>query len=110
MLNVKTMGLSTYGGMRTIDAGTSCLFTLHRYFGPCALVLVLTNQCGIPLTNAWASAAWFQFSNKASVPANHYCPAYQSTGVTWEDISNAVKADFIPSDTVTRLKPDWESL
>jgi hypothetical protein len=110
VFNVKTMGLLTYDGTRTLDAVTSFLFTLHSHFGPRALELGLTDECGIPLTNGWAAAALLQFRDKVAVWANHCFPAYASTGVTWEDFSAAVKEAFIPPDAVTRLNRNWESL
>jgi hypothetical protein len=110
VFNVKTTGLPTYDGTRTLDAVTSFLSTLHRHFGPRALELGLIDECGIPLTNGWAAAALLQFRDKAAVWANHRFPAYASAGVTWEDFTTAVKEAFIPPDAVTRLKRDWESL
>jgi uncharacterized membrane protein YgcG len=54
--------------------------------------------------------ALLQFRDIDAVWANHHFLAYASAAVTWEDISTAVKEAFIPPDTVTRLKWDWESL
>jgi hypothetical protein len=110
VFNVKMMGLPTYNGTRTLDTDTSFLSTLPRHFGPHALEIRFTDECGSPLTNGWAAVAQLQFRNKAAVWANHCLPAHASAGVTWEDFSTAVKEVFIPSDAVTRLKRDWESL
>jgi hypothetical protein len=110
LFNIKMTGLPTYDCTRTLEAVTSFIFTLHRHFGPRAQELGLTDQLGIPLTNGWAAAALLQFRDKAAVWANHRFPAHASAGVAWKDFSVAVKEAFIPPDTVTRLKRDWESL
>jgi hypothetical protein len=110
VFNVKTTGLPTYNGTRTLDAVTSFLSTLLRHFGPRALEFGLTDECGILLTNGWAAAALHQFRDKAAVWANHRFPVYVCTGITWEDFSAAVKAAYITPDAVTRLKRDLESL
>jgi hypothetical protein len=44
IFNVKTTGLPTYDGTRTLDAITSFLSTLHRPFGPRAQELGLTDD------------------------------------------------------------------
>jgi hypothetical protein len=108
--NIKTTGLLTYDGTRTLHAVTSFLSTLHRHFEPCAQKLGLTEECGLVLTEGWAAAALLQFRDKAAVWGNHRFPAHTSAGVAWEDFSAAVKEAFIPPEALTRLKRDWESL
>ena len=103
---VKTTGLPTYDGTRTLDAIPSFLSTLHRHFGPRAQELGLTDEFGIPLTKCWAAVALLQFRYNASVWANHRFPAHARAGVAWEDCSAAVKEAFIPLDAVTRFKRD----
>jgi hypothetical protein len=110
IFNVKTAGLSTYDGTRTLNTTTSFLSTLHRHLGPRTQELGLTDECGIPLTNSWAVAALLQVRDMAAVWANHQFPAHASAGVAWEDFSAAVKEAFIPPDAVTRLKRNGESL
>ena len=110
IFNVKMTRFPTYDGMRTLDAITSLLSSLHRHFGPRGQELGLTERCGIPLTTGWAAVALLQFRDKAAVWANHQFPAHASAGVAWEDFSAAVKEAFIPPDAVTRLEQDWESL
>ena len=110
VFNVKATGLLTHDGTRTLHAVISCLSTMHRSFGPSAQELGLADEYGIPLTNGRATAAMLQFHDKAAVWANHHFPVHASAGVAWEDFSAAVKEAFIRSDSVTRLKWDWESL
>ena len=107
IFNVKTTGLQSYDGTRTLDAVTSFLSTLHRHFGRRAQELGLTDECGIPLTTGWAAATLLQFDDNAAVWANHWFPAHASADIAWEDFSAAVKEAFIPPDAVTRLKRDW---
>jgi hypothetical protein len=101
VFKVKTTGLSTYDGTRTLDAVTSFLSTLHHHFGPRAMELGLIDKCGILLTNGWAAAALLRFCDKAAIWANHRVPAYASAAVTWGDFSTAVKEAFIPPNAVT---------
>ena len=50
-----------------------------------------------------------QLDNNAAVLANPQFQAYASAGVAWECFPTAVKGAFIPPNTVTRLKMEWES-
>jgi hypothetical protein len=109
IFNVKPTALPTCNGARTLDTITSLLSTLHHHFRPRAEELGLTDECGIHLRNGWAVAALLQFRDKAAVWANHRFLLDPSAGVAWEDFSAAVKEAFIPPDTVTRLKWDWDS-
>jgi hypothetical protein len=110
IFNVKTTGLPTYDGTRTLDAVMYFLCTLHRQFRPRAQEFGLPAEYAMPLTNGWAAAALLQFRDQVAVWANHWFPAHPSAGVAWEDFSATVKEAFIPPDAVSRLKQDWQSL
>jgi hypothetical protein len=110
IFNVKMTELLTYTGLRTLDAVTSFLSSLHHQFRPRTQELDLTDECGILMTNSWAAVALLHFRDKAAVWANHNFPVYACADVTWEDFSATVKEAFIPPDAVTRLKRNWESL
>jgi len=96
--------------MKTPNAITSFLSSLHRHFGPRAQQLDLTDKFAIPLKNGWTATVLLQFGDTAAVCANHQLLVHTSTDIAWEDFSATVKEPLIPPNAVTRLKRDWESL
>ena len=110
IFNFKMSGVPTYHRMRTLDAVTSFISTLHRHFGPHPQVLGLTDDGGIPLTDGWAAVALLLLCDKAWVWDNHRFPAHGSAGVAWEHFSAGVRETVIPPNAVTWSIWDWERL
>lgn len=107
VFSIGTTNLPTFGektGATSMSAINSFLTQLGRYFSQRNAELELEGNDG------WVTHAIMQLRGDSAVNwANQRYPR-DTLKVSWDDFSNAMRAEFIPPNALSKLRVEWDQL